>query len=238
MIKMINKIKYGNTTIQYELIKSNRRKTSQITVTPAGIIVRIPENKSDLDTKSMIQKKLPWIFEKQKYYSQQIFQSPQTIFENDSVVPYLGKNYKLVILYSNIQKVTKFKNIIKFHIHNKKYTNLHIESMYQNWLKSNAELYFNRIIQKYISIMNVKPTKITLKNMINRWGSTTKKNEINLNINLMKAPINVIEYVILHEMCHLKIKQHSHYFWSMLSSYMPEYKTNVNWLEINGIRIT
>ena len=238
MIKMIDKIKYGNTTIQYELIKSNRRKTSQITVTPDGIIVRIPENKSDLDTKSMIQKKLPWIFEKQKYYSQQIFQSPQTIFENDSIVPYLGKNYKIVILYSNTQKVTKFKNMITFYTHNKKHTNLYIQSMYQNWLKSKAELYFIKIIQKYTSIMNVKPTKITLKNMINRWGSTTKKNEINLNINLMKAPINVIEYVILHEMCHLKIKQHSHYFWSMLSSYMPEYKTNVNWLEINGIRIT
>ena len=238
MIKLINKIKYGDITIQYELIKSNRRKTSQITVTPSGIIVRIPKNKSDLDTKSMIQKKLPWIFEKQKYYSQQIFQSPQTIFENNSVVPYLGKNYKIVISYRDTQKVTKFKNIITFHIHNKNHTSSYIKSMYQNWLKSNAELYFNRIIQKYTSIMNVKPTKITLKNMINRWGSATQKNEINLNINLMKAPINVIEYVILHEMCHLKIKQHSHYFWSMLSSYMPEYKINVKWLEMNGISIT
>jgi predicted metal-dependent hydrolase len=68
----------------------------------------------------------------------------------------------------------------------------------------------------------------------NRWGSATKDNVINLNVNLLKAPESVIEYIILHELCHLKIKEYSHHFWDLLHMFMPDYQKNIKWLQTNG----
>ena len=82
------------------------------------------------------------------------------------------------------------------------------------------------------------PTKINIKHLKSRWGSSTHTGEINLNFNLIKAPKNIITYVILHELCHFKIKEHSHHFWSMIAKYMPEYETYTKWLELNAIKIT
>ena len=89
----------------------------------------------------------------------------------------------------------------------------------------------------YCAELCIKPPQVIIKNLKNRWGSATKDNVINLNVNLLKAPEKVIEYIILHELCHLKIKEHSHHFWDMLHKFMPDYQVKVEWLRINGNRL-
>lgn len=70
--------------------------------------------------------------------------------------------------------------------------------------------------------------------MKNRWGSATEKGIINLNVNLVKAPENIIDYIIFHELCHLKIKEHSHRFWDYLRRHIPDYLNSIDWLSVNG----
>ena len=67
----------------------------------------------------------------------------------------------------------------------------------------------------------------------NRWGSVTKKDTLNLNRNLMKAPNDIIDYIIIHELCHLKIQGHSHHFWSFLKQFVPDYQKKIDWLNRN-----
>ena len=109
--------------------------------------------------------------------------------------------------------------------------------MYQEWLVNKARTYLGNIIAKHHSIAG-KPLRITIKSLKGRWGSTTKTGEIILNANLMKAPVPVIEYVIIHELCHLKIKEHNQKFWNMLSKHSPKYQEHTKRLEVNGISIT
>ena len=78
------------------------------------------------------------------------------------------------------------------------------------------------------------PQKIILKNLKNRWGSVTKKYIINLNRNLIKAPDDIIDYIIIHELCHLKIQWHSHHFWSFLKQFVHDYKKKIDWLNRNS----
>jgi predicted metal-dependent hydrolase len=68
----------------------------------------------------------------------------------------------------------------------------------------------------------------------NRWGSLTKNGAITLNVNLVKAPEDVIDYIVLHELCHMKIKEHSHHYWDMLHRFMPNYHDNVRSLPIRN----
>ena len=77
---------------------------------------------------------------------------------------------------------------------------------------------FEDKLEKVFKKLGVRVKRIAIKNLRNRWGSLTKNGVINLNLNLIKAPEDVIDYIILHELCHLKIKEHSHHYWDLLES--------------------
>jgi predicted metal-dependent hydrolase len=231
------RLQYGNSIITYDIIKSSRRKTSQITIDKTGVLVRIPDSKTITDAKKMVTQKAQWIFKKQLYYSKQIPQIPKITFKKDSTIPYKGKNYPFEVISGRIRKVKLVKNIIQFYITQKRHSISQLKEMYQEWLAVQAGTHINKIISKYSSTIG-KPLKITIKSLKGRWGSTTNAGEIILNANLMKAPVPVIQYVIIHELCHLKIKEHNQSFWSLVSKNMPKYQSNVKWLEVNGISIT
>jgi predicted metal-dependent hydrolase len=76
--------------------------------------------------------------------------------------------------------------------------------------------------------------QIIVKYLRNRWGSLAKTGIINLNVNLIKAPEDVIDYIILHELCHLKIMEHSHYYWDLVRKYVPDYQDKEDWLRANA----
>ena len=107
--------------------------------------------------------------------------------------------------------------------------------MYNKWLNQKAKEIFIIKINKYSKIIGVHPPeKIVLKNLKNRWGSVTKKDTLNLNRNLIKAPDDIINYIIIHELCHLKIPGHSHNFWSFLKQFVPDYQKKIDWLNRNS----
>jgi predicted metal-dependent hydrolase len=93
---------------------------------------------------------------------------------------------------------------------------------------------FEDKVKKYSKRPEVRVKRIHIKNLKNRWGSLTKEGLINLNLNLLKAPEDVIEYIILHELCHLKIKEHSHHYWDLVYRFMPNYQDKIEWLKVNG----
>jgi predicted metal-dependent hydrolase len=229
--------KYGSTTIQYDIIKSGRIKTSQITIDKNGVVVRIPYTKSIQETKLMVLQKAQWIFKKKLHYKNQVPQIPQITFKKYSTIPFKGKNYPFEVISGGNVGVKLVQNIIQFYITQKRHTIPQLQQMYQDWLIKKAESYLGKIIAKHYSIAG-KPTCITIKSLKGRWGSTTKTGEIILNVNLMKAPVPVIEYVIIHELCHLKIKEHNQKFWNLISKHSPKYQDYTKWLEVNGISIT
>ena len=81
-----------------------------------------------------------------------------------------------------------------------------IKNLYENWMTTMAQDVFEDKVEEYSKKLGVGVKRIVIKNLKNRWGSLTKNNVINLNVNLLKAPVDVIEYIVLHELCHLKIK--------------------------------
>ena len=114
---MIKKIKYGNSIIQYDLIKSKRRKTSQITVTTKGVTVRTPHTKTTADVKNMLQERLQWIFKKQMHFAKQ----KKPSFSTKSRLPVLGKDYKIQIIPTSTEKTRLVGDTIQFHIPQKRH---------------------------------------------------------------------------------------------------------------------
>jgi predicted metal-dependent hydrolase len=229
---------YGNQKVEYNLIRSKRRKTSEIIVDENEVTLRIPFNKSINDAEKLVGSKIKWIITKQKEYRKRKPEILKPNFLHKSTVPYLGKNYKVQIIKNREDDKIQLKNgqfivTLRFKKNSPNRDN-RIKSLYEDWLYYQAGNIFEKKIKQFYNIIGVCPKKIVVKKLKNRWGSVTKDKAMNLNLNLIKAPEVVIDYIILHELCHFKIKGHSHKFWTYLHKFVPDYQDHINWLEING----
>ncbi len=97
-----------------------------------------------------------------------------------------------------------------------------------------AKAYLPFRVEHFAKIMGMKYGKITIRHQISRWGSCSSKGNLNFNCLLMLCPENVRDYVIIHELCHLKELNHSPRFWAEVERYCPGYKVCKEWLKANG----
>ncbi|OCL86811.1 WLM domain protein [Aliarcobacter thereius] len=100
------------------------------------------------------------------------------------------------------------------------YTIKNIDTFYKDICKT----YIPKFIEKYQVLMNLYPAKISYRKNRRTWGSCNYKNELNFNINLAKYPLNIMEYIVIHELSHIKHKNHSKDFWTLVKEFSPNYK--------------
>jgi predicted metal-dependent hydrolase len=119
---------------------------------------------------------------------------------------------------------------------------LMLKKVYENWITEKAQNIFEDKVRKYSKKLKVREKGVTIKNPGNGWGSLAKSGAINLNPNLVKAPEDIIDYIVLHELCHLRIKEHSHHYWDLVHSFFPNYQDRIEYIasfpiikiELNG----
>ncbi|MFL6408935.1 MAG: M48 family metallopeptidase [Nitrososphaeraceae archaeon] len=235
MIHSKGEIQYGTATIPYHIIKSKRVKTSEIIVDSDRITIRTPLDKNLADIKKIVSGKASWILKKQKEYRETIPQIIKPTYREGSTLPYLGRNYPLRIIRNQPEYNIKFFDgefVAK--IKSSKPFSIRIKKLYEEWLIEKAKSVFRPKIDEYSKKLGVKVKRIAIKHLKNRWGSMTKDGSININLNLLKASEDVIDYIIVHELCHLKIKEHYYHYWDYVRRYMPNYEEKIEWLNISG----
>jgi predicted metal-dependent hydrolase len=229
---MIHKMKFGNQTIQFLIIKSNRKKTSEISVDKDNIIVRIPTLKSNLEIKNILKEKSKWIYKKQLEFKKQKSFIVKPTFSKDTTVPYIGNNCILKINLDQKKNSIKFTNLqFTINLIGKRPLKKEVKKIYDEWLAIKATKYLEARTIKLGIKTSLKPSKIQVKGLKGRWGSASK-GTITLNSNLMKCSKDTIDYIIIHELCHLKIQDHSHRYWNLVRRYYPKYEEKVKELEV------
>jgi len=193
----------------------------------------LDKNKSEIQR--LVLEKASWILKKQREYRDMTPQVIKPSFKEDTTLPYLGKNYPLTVnrnqARNTIEMVDgKFVARLK-PVKNSSNT---LRKLFENWIREKAQDVFKDKVKNYSKKLGASVERIVIKNHRNRWGSLTGKGIINLNLNLIKAPEDVIDYIILHELCHLKIKEHSHHYWDLVYNFMPNYHDKIDWLKVNG----
>ena len=235
MIHQKDKVKYGTITIPYQIIKTGRIKTSEVIVDADTITVRTPYNKDKIEIQRLVLDKAGWILKKQKEFKETIPQLIKPSFKENTTLPYLGNNYSLIIKKEYTKNgMDLVDRTFVVTLKGSKFTSKLLQNLYENWLTEKAQGIFEDKTKRYSKILGVLMSQVVIKNLKNRWGSLTKNGVLNLNLNLMKAPENVIDYIILHELCHLRIKEHSHHYWDLLHKFMPNYLDKIEWLKMNG----
>ena len=105
------------------------------------------------------------------------------------------------------------------------------------WYKSRAAIIYEERTNSYAKSMQLYPSQIKISIANKRWGSCSGKNNINLSWRLIMAPIEVLDYVIIHELAHIKYKNHSKDFWNLVAVYDKKYRQHRKWLRENGYKL-
>lgn len=102
------------------------------------------------------------------------------------------------------------------------------------WYEKQAHIWIPRRVRHYASVVDEKYARIFIKNQKSRWGSCSSARNLNFNWRLIMAPIEVLDYVVVHELCHLKQMNHSEAFWAEVEKVLPDYEERKKWLDENG----
>jgi predicted metal-dependent hydrolase len=109
-----------------------------------------------------------------------------------------------------------------------------IRTILIRWMKKQARVHMSMLIERHATRMALFPRSLKIKTQKSRWGSCGPNNDINMNWLLMLAPPEAMEYVVVHELCHIRHKNHSKDFWGLVAEHMPAYQQQRNWLKHHG----
>ena len=211
---------FGSRQIDFKLDYSER-KSLGITVTPdLDVLVRAPVGTSIEKIKEKLRIKAPWIIRQQSFFL--AFQPKLTDrkFVGGETHLYLGRQYRLKIIIEGIERVKLKGKFIEVTTLEK----ANVRQLVEDWYLQNAQKKFHAIAKELIDKFKkykVEPSSIVIRNMPTRWGSCTAKGKIILNPELIKAPKGCIEYVIIHELCHLIHHDHTQKFLDLQTKEMP-----------------
>jgi predicted metal-dependent hydrolase len=220
---MTTAIQFGSKQIDFRLEYSDR-KSLGITVTPdLNILVKAPTDTSLEKVKEKLRKKAPWIIRQQSFFLSFHPKTPARKFVGGETHLYLGRQYRLKILQSKLESVKLKGKFIEVTAADKART----KQLVNDWYLQNAKTKFHAIAKPLIDNFRkhkVEPNSIVLREMSTRWGSCTAKGKIILNPELIKAPKGCIEYVIIHELCHLIHHDHTQKFIDLQAKEMRDWE--------------
>jgi len=225
---------YGQKVIDYNLLYCDRR-TMEIAVLPdSTVIVKVPVQSDIALIEKKIIKRARWILKQQNYFKQFNPKTPERYYVNGETHLYLGKQYRLKIATGQENSVKLSRGF--FHITCRNEPTPHsVNKLLSQWYKGKALLQFSdsmdRCWQKYNDFGPEQP-KLVIKSMKRRWGSLSDNGTVTLNTDLIRAPKECIDYVVTHELCHLKYHDHSYEFYRFLDSLLPDWEKIKHKLEV------
>jgi hypothetical protein len=220
---MKSAIQFGSRTIDFRVEFSNRKSLS-ITVTPElEVLVKAPKDTNIDKVKEKIRKKAPWIIKQQSFFLSFQPKTPQRKYISGETHLYFGRQYRLQISIGNEESVKLKGKFIEVRAREKS----RARDLLNDWYLEHAHEKFHSIAAPLIDKFKkhkVKPSSIVLRDMPTRWGSCTSKGKIILNPELVKAPKGCIEYVIIHELCHLVHHDHTQKFLDLQTKEMRDWE--------------
>ena len=221
--------------INISIEKTDRRKTVSIFIERNGSVrVLAPVTVPDEKIEEAVRAKEYQIFTKLAKWKELNQGKVNREFVNGQSFLYLGRNYRLTIT-ENQEVPLKISGGF-FHLDKKHLSKA--DNLFKEFYKDKAEKKIKERMKLIEEKFQDKPTSIKVLELQNRWASWTPKNGLNFHWKCIMAPVSVLDYIITHEMVHLKFPNHSDKFWNELDKKMPNFREHENWLKNNGVKMS
>lgn len=229
---------YGTKYIDFNVV-FKERKTMSIEVEPSGEVnVISPLGVTEKDILKKVKSKAKWIVQKQ--YDTKFINVNKINREavNGESYMYLGRNYSLLLdINDDIKDIVVKLYRGKFIVETNTKDQGKIKLALENWYREKTLLRVNERVNYFKQYFNMLPKDIKVKEQKKRWASCTSSNELLFNWRCSMAPANILDYIVVHEMCHMMYKDHSKEFWDKVAAIMPDYEVRKEWLRNNGIKL-
>lgn len=229
---MIN-VSYSNLQIPVTVWFEERNRL-RITIQPnKSIVAKAPLDHTIEEVQAKLEKRAPWMIRQLEYFDQYHPILPERQYVSGETYYYLGRQYRLKVMVGREDDV---KLIGKYFILTTSQSeNLgQKQQVLQDWYTRHARVFIQNRVSLFVDrviVLGAKNPEIKYRRMNKRWGSCTPSGVITFNTELIKAPTHCIDYVVLHELCHLVHEGHSTKFYHLLDVLMPDWKKRKERLE-------
>ena len=212
-----------------KIIRS-KRKTIALIIQPDGeLLVRAPQRATKKQINEMVDQHVDWIAKKQaKARAAQKAFAPRQFIEGEKF-PFLGEIYTLQLV-KNVKPILDLNGDFQL----AQSAMGQAELIFEKWYKGQARKVFLDRVEFYSSEYGFNYSKLRLSSARTRWGSCSSKGTLSLTWRLVMAPMKIIDYVVVHELSHLREHNHSSKFWAQVGAILPDYKARRKWLKENG----
>lgn len=229
--------------ISFVLTRSSARKTLTITIDEKSDVgVASPFRMKEREIVNFINEKAQWIIKKVNEAQKNKVILDQKKFDHGDQFLFLGKKFKLTIFERDIKRShVSFNELEGWFVTVPKELSIgerrvKVKEKMLQWYRAQAEEVLGGRIFHFSRLISIEPKKIAVRTQKRIWGCCDYNTQtIHLNWQIILSPIKVIDYVVVHELCHLMVPNHSKRFWIKVEKYMPDFKRYKQWLTVNHL---
>lgn len=214
-------IQLSGQEVSYVLKRSGKRRSIGLRIDDGGLTVAMPLRASEKWLHSVLQEKASWIVEKLAGWQAK---KPEPVrWVDGQSIQFMGEDLSLRVVTSLFDAPPLLRGRQLF-VHVTDSANVAvIEGVVTQWYRREAEVLFRECVAHYAPLLNVSPSEVKLSSARTQWGSCTARGTVYLNWQLIKLPLRLVDYVVVHELSHLAEMNHSAAFWRVVKSACPDY---------------
>lgn len=217
-----------------EVVRSDRRKTVTIKVEEGKVSILVPRRADTDRIAALIDRKTRWIREKLLLQRQHPPPKPKEYVSGESFT-YLGRNYRLKVESGpgdpvRLQGGRLMVRVPPATTQREPY----VQAALTAWYRARAAEKLGEKVARYAGLVGRSPTSVRIRTYKSRWGSCSAKGDIQFNWKIIIAPNRIVDYVVVHELCHLRRHDHSPEFWKCVERVLPDYAERKEWLKLKG----
>ena len=216
--------------IDISITKSARKTVSIFVERDGSVSARVPENLSDIEIKEVLKTKEYQIFKNLAVWEQLNDAKINREYVNGQSFLYLGRNYRLRITEECPLGITLKNGYFLLH----KESKTKAKELFIDFYKERLNNKLPNILDRYKGLLGVDPRETRVMELQNRWASCTNSGNLNFHWKCAMAPIDVLHYIVVHELAHIIYPNHTQAFWNEVDKVLPKYENQVNWLKLNG----
>ena len=218
-------------TVSYAVKRSSRAKHVRLEMRiKTGLIVVVPSSYNVEQLSDLLRKKGRWILSKLTQHGKGHSSAVEREVKSGDSIPYLGRHLKVVEQHNpgTAVSVRLEKNRLLINLNS---GNGGLNLVLEWWYRQQAEKLIKKRADELCSLLGVTYDRLSIRRAKTRWGSCSRKGNLSFNWKLMMVPEPVIDYVIIHELAHLKEMNHSKNFWKLVEKHCPQWRKHRRWLK-------
>lgn len=229
---MVGTLTYGRDTIRYEVRFLASRQTLAIEVHPdSRVLVRAPLDCPETVILERVQKRAGWICRQLAEFERYRPRTPARQYVNGESHLYLGRQYRLKLLSGETASVKLARGQLLVSLPGETEPE-RVKALLHRWYLDRARTVFSDVLDaSLLRFKGVEHPRLIVRTMQSRWGSLSRAGTMTLNVNLVRAPRPCIEYVVTHELCHTRHRDHDARFFKLLGQVMPDWEQRKQRLE-------